>query len=336
MRREIIDGHLVHAMFEVINLVDGYDINDKHGKNKTFNLLQNTDFKTELEDHGIFEMKNRKGYATRALNLNGMKALMQYLTSPFAMKFKKHCIHQGTRVDAGDPLLRDVLDANAASSNMYNVMARHQLPHQGASAGPSIAAPPEQVLAVRMVCFCCTYTDIRTTLQVPVAQGAPDVGFKRKAAEDNQIYDWQTDERAYEVQVKQWQRNNDVKTKMLAGAEAAVVKAKGVAESKVILADADVKKKKGNAEAYAIRLDADGKKSVLDAEAEKIKAETALLHFELAQKRKAAGLGSGAKQSETEEKKEERRLALNAKRRESRAQSKAAKNKPPALPQGAA
>ena len=164
LRREIIDGHLVHAMFEVINLVDGYDINDKHGKNKTFNLLQNTDFKTELEDHGIFDMKNRNGSPTRALNLNGMKALMQYLTGPFAMKFKKHCIHQGTRIDAGDKSMKDVIDANAASSNMYNVMARHQLRHQGASAGPSIAAPPEQVLAVRMVCFCYTFLDHSTPL----------------------------------------------------------------------------------------------------------------------------------------------------------------------------
>ncbi len=143
-------------------------------------------------------------------------------------------------------------------------------------------------------------------MHVVVVQGAADVGLKRKADEDNQIYDWHKDERAFQVQVKQWQRDNDVRTKMIAGAEAAVVKAKGVAESKVILADVDAKKKVGNAEAYAIRLDADGKKSVLDAEAkvidaeaDKIKAETALLHFELEQKRKAAGNGTRAKQSET-------------------------------------
>jgi hypothetical protein len=152
MRREIVDGQLWHAMFEVINIVDGFDINDKHGKQKTLKLLKKTDCKNELEDHGIYEMKNRYGPATNALNMNGMKALMQYLTSPFAMKFKKHHIHQGTRVDAGDPSLHSVLYANAASSNMYNVMARHQLPHQGASAGPSIAAPSDQVLTERMVC----------------------------------------------------------------------------------------------------------------------------------------------------------------------------------------
>ena len=170
-----------------------------------------------------------------------------------------------------------------------------------------------------------------------VAQGAPDVGFKRKADEDSQIYDWQKDDRAFQVQVKQYEKNETIGTKLIKGAEAAVVKAKGVAESKVILADADIKK----AEAAAIRLGAAGKKRLDDAEAnkieadaQKIKAEAMLLHFELAQKRKAAGLDTDAKKSETEEEKE-RRLALNAKRRESRAQAKAAKDKPPTPPQGA-
>ena len=156
MRREIVDGQLWHAMFEVINIVDGFDINDKHGKQKTLKLLKKTDCKNELEDHGIYEMKNRYGPATNALNVNGMKALMQYLTSPFAMKFKKHHIHQGTRVDAGDPSLHSVLYANAASSNIYNAMARDALAHLASSGYASIAAPSDQVLTARVACFCCT------------------------------------------------------------------------------------------------------------------------------------------------------------------------------------
>lgn len=141
-------------------------------------------------------------------------------------------------------------------------------------------------------------------MQAAGAQGAPDVGFKRKAAEDNQIYDWQQDERAYEVQVKQWQRNNDTRTKIVAGAEAAVVKTKGVAESKVIAAGVDIKKAEAfvmrtDANANAIKIEADAKKT--EAEAKKIEAETALLQFELEQKRKAAGNGTRAKQSETKE-----------------------------------
>ena len=81
-----------------------------------------------------------------------------------------------------------------------------------------------------------------------VAQDAPDVGFKRKAAEDNPIYDWHQDDRAFLVMAKQYEKNETIGTKLIKGAEAAVVKAKGVAESKVILADADVKKKKGKNE----------------------------------------------------------------------------------------
>ena len=172
-----------------------------------------------------------------------------------------------------------------------------------------------------------------------VAQAAADVGFKRKADEDSQIYDWQNDERAFEVMVKQFQKNEDTKTKMLAGAEAKVIAADADVKKKIANADADVKK----AEAHAIRLGAAGKKRIDDAEANKIeadaektKAEAMMLHFELAQKRKAAGLDTDAKKSETEEKKEERRLALNAKRRENRAQAKAAKDKPPTPPKGAA
>ena len=146
-------------------------------------------------------------------------------------------------------------------------------------------------------------------MHVVVAQGAADVGFKRKADEDKQIYDWQQDDRAYEVQVKQWQRNNDTRTKIVAGAEAVVVKTKGVAESKVIAAGVDIKKAEAfvmrtDANANAIKIEAEAKKTdaeaeIKKAEAEKIKAETALLQFDLEQKRKAAGNGTRAKQSET-------------------------------------
>jgi len=172
--------------------------------------------------------------------------------------------------------------------------------------------------------------------------GVLDVRCKRKADEDNEIYDWQKDERAFQVQVKQYQKNNDVRTKMLAGAEAKVIAADADVKKKIANADVDVKKKIANAdvdikkaEAHAIRLGAAGKKRLDDAEANKIEAyaektkvEAMLLQFDLKQKQTAAGLGTGAKKPETEEEKE-RRLAMNRKRREMRAQAKAAKDKPP-------
>ncbi len=161
-------------------------------------------------------------------------------------------------------------------------------------------------------------------MQVPIAQGAADVGFKRKADDDNQMFDFKNDPRAYDMMLKQYQRNHDIKTKMIAGAEAAVVKTKGVAEAAVVkakgLAEAagikEIKKAEAfvmrtDANANAIKIEADANKigaeankigaeaEIKKAEAEKIKAETALLEFELELKRKAAGNGTRAKQSET-------------------------------------
>jgi len=289
IRTEIApDGNQIASMADFINALTGRKFGDKYGTNVIGKLVKDeSDDKTILKNFGLYENEISVGggkfaHATTFKGLKGLLCLNALKGVPLAQGYIQYAADVTTLYEAADP-----------SSNIYNAMARDAVAQERAAGGASIAAEPQQVLAARMVCFCCTYADIGTTLQVPIAQGAPDVGFKRKAAEDNQIYDWQTDERAYEVQVKQWQRNNDVKTKMLAGAEAAVVKTKGVAESKVILADADVKKKVGNAEAYAIRLVADGKKTVNDAEAAKLKAQTALLQFELEQKKNAAGIGTG-------------------------------------------
>jgi hypothetical protein len=212
-----------------------------------------------------------------------------------ARKYIHYAADVTTRLEAADP-----------SPNIYNEMARDFVAQERAAGGPSIAPPLEQVLAVCMVFFCCTYTDIRTTLQVPIAQGAADVGFKRKAAEDNQIYDWQKDERAFQVIAKQYEKNETIGTKLIKGAEAAGIKAKGLAEAKGMF---EIKKAEAfvmrtDANANAIKIEADANKigaeaEIKKAEAEKIKAETALLEFELEQKRKATGNGTRAKQSET-------------------------------------
>jgi len=138
---------------------------------------------------------------------------------------------------------------------------------------------------------------------VVVAQGAADVGFKRKAAEDNQIYDWQKDERAFQVIAKQYEKNETIGTKLIAGAEAAGIKAKGLAEAAVVkakgLAEAAGIKEIKKAEAFVMRIDANANAIKIEADAEKTKAETALLQFELEQKKNAAGIGTRAKQSET-------------------------------------
>ena len=150
-------------------------------------------------------------------------------------------------------------------------------------------------------------------MQVPIAQGASGVVRKRKADDDNQIYDWQNDERAFQVMVNQYEKNETIGTKLIKGADAAGIKAKGLAEAKGMF---EIKKAEAfvmrtDANANAIKIEADANKigaeankigaeaEIKKAEAEKIKAETALLEFELELKRKAAGNGTRAKQSET-------------------------------------
>ena len=71
-----------------------------------------------------------------------------------------------------------------------------------------------------------------------IAQGAADVGFKRKAEENNEIFLWQglplTSEmcrKQYELELDARRKNEASSTKMIKGAEAAGMKAKGLAEA---------------------------------------------------------------------------------------------------------
>lgn len=139
-----LNGHKTCAMFHFINAVDEYPIDHQHGKDKTKEIFRY--HKAELEDHGIHYMKNRHGSSTPAMNLDGLKAVLYYLTGAFAQRYKKYSIKTTTRYEAGDKSMHNGLDANAASSNILNQMARDSVAQEAASGGPSIAAPPEQVL----------------------------------------------------------------------------------------------------------------------------------------------------------------------------------------------
>ena len=148
------DGLETFPMFQFINAADGYPIDDQHGKSKTSEILRY--HKAELEDHGIHYMKNRYGPATPAMNLDGLKAILYYLTGAFAKRYKRYSIKTTTRYEAGDKSMHNGLDANAASSNILNQMARDAVAQERASGGASIAAPSDQVLAAHVACFCCT------------------------------------------------------------------------------------------------------------------------------------------------------------------------------------
>ena len=86
--------------------------------------------------------------------------LLGILEDDVGAEYRKLARTTLTRVVAADKTLKDVIDANFDSPppnahllrEAYNVQQR-------ASGGPSIAAPPEQVLDVRMLCVCLTCSD---------------------------------------------------------------------------------------------------------------------------------------------------------------------------------
>jgi hypothetical protein len=147
IRCEIHDGKKVMSMFEFVNIMNDKDKNDKYGKNLVANFLKDdSPHKAFLESLGIYKMRNAHGRATPAMTFLGLKGLLPKLTGEVAEKYTNYCTETTTRVEAGDSNMKKVIDANAASSNIYNAMARDALAQERASAGASIGESPMQVL----------------------------------------------------------------------------------------------------------------------------------------------------------------------------------------------
>ncbi len=330
------DGKTVYLSFQFANIVYGKPINDKYGHGAVNGILENPKHKSTLEKYGIYHMTTQRKAIVPAMTFLGLKELLNHLKGPLADNYRAYCIDITTRVEAGDSSMKHVIDANAVSSNMLNQMARDALPHLAASVRPSLAAPPELVrgngfFCALVLCCCCVVVLLCACVVVllrhlrhhaipkaPRPQvldvqeaGASDVGFKRKTDDDNEMYDWQKDPRAFLVLSKQYQKNNDVTTKLIKGAEA-----------KVMIS-------KGDAEAYAIRTNADGKKRIDDAKAAK-------LEFELEQMKIAAGIDTNTKKPTTSKhetpQERARKDAKNKKAREDRVKNRTAKNNPPTSP----
>jgi hypothetical protein len=159
------DGKKVSSMSEFVNVMYERNKDEKFGKNVVSQILKNdSPDKAYLERLGIYKLKNERGPATPAMTFLGLKGLLSKLNCNVADEYTNYCSETTTRVEAGDSSMKQVIDANAASSSIYNAMARDALPHLAASGGASIAEPPEQVLAVCMVCFSCTFLDHSTPL----------------------------------------------------------------------------------------------------------------------------------------------------------------------------
>jgi hypothetical protein len=172
--------------------------------------------------------------------------------------------------------------------------------------------------------------------------GATDVGLKRKAEDNLEIFLYKglplTSEigrMQFELDQEARRKNEAIGTKLIKGAEAAGVKAEGLARATGI-------KEKSKAEAFVMRTDASANADLTKANARKIQAEAAMLEFELAQKQRDAGMESDAKKPEAGAKKSpkppetpEEKAERLERRRELYRKRKAAQNNPPTPPKGA-
>jgi hypothetical protein len=141
------DGKKVMSMSEFVNIMKNKDKNDQDGRVIVSRLLKDdSPHKAYLESLGVYKMRNAHGRGTPAMTFLGLKGLLPKLTGEIAEKYTNYCTETTTRVEAGDFNMKKVIDANAASSNIYNAMARDALAQERASGGANIAESPMQVL----------------------------------------------------------------------------------------------------------------------------------------------------------------------------------------------
>ena len=142
------DGNKVSSMSEFANVMCDRNKDDKLGKDIVSKLLSHdSPHKAYLEKLGIYKLKNTHGPATPAMTFLGLKGLLSKLNCNVADEYTNYCSETTTLLEAGkSKMLDNVIDANTASSSMYNAMARDAVAQERASGGAGIAAPPEQVL----------------------------------------------------------------------------------------------------------------------------------------------------------------------------------------------
>ena len=153
------DGRNVFSIIEYIT--KRYNKNDDgaYARNALKRLKAKPKYK-ELEEYVVdAKLGGSKKSMTPCTCVIGFQVLLGILDDEVGVEYRKFARTTVTRVGAGDPTLKDVIDANAASSAPNAQLLRQALAQERAAGGASIAAPAEEVLAARAVCFCCTLID---------------------------------------------------------------------------------------------------------------------------------------------------------------------------------
>lgn len=140
-----IDGRTVFSIIEYIT--KRYKKKDGMYATKWFSRLKNSTKYKELEEYVVdAKLGGKKKSMTPSTCVIGLQVLLGILDDEVGAEYRKLARTTVTRVGAGDRTLKDLIDTNFASSAPNAELLRQALEHERASAGASIAAPPEQVL----------------------------------------------------------------------------------------------------------------------------------------------------------------------------------------------
>jgi len=142
---EISDGRTVFSIIEYIT--KRYKKKDSTYAYQTVSRLKNSTKYKELEEYVVNgPLGGSKKSMTPCTCVTGLQVLLSILDDEVGAEYRKLARTTVTRVGAGDPTLKDVIDANAASSAPNAELLREALAHERASGGASIAESPMQVL----------------------------------------------------------------------------------------------------------------------------------------------------------------------------------------------
>jgi len=144
------DGKRAFALYQFANIVRKRDMYHSSGHQDVKTVLQKQRNKSEFDKYGSYTVTTQRKAIVTAATFMGLRVFLSMMNGDFADRFRAYEHYLSMLVEAADPtskkLINNLMEANAASKNIINEMARDVIEQERASAGASIAAPPEQVL----------------------------------------------------------------------------------------------------------------------------------------------------------------------------------------------
>ncbi len=151
MDNAIHDGKTVFPLYQFANIVHKRDMYHSSGHATVQRVLDKPNYKSALEKYGIYDFTTKRKAIVPAMTMPGLKEFLSTMSGDLADKQRAYNIMISTLVEASDPSITRLMQANAVSSSVYLAQSRDAVAQERAAGGPSIAASSEQVLPVHMV-----------------------------------------------------------------------------------------------------------------------------------------------------------------------------------------